>query len=255
MLNGAVQVKSPAEGEKLSDWISYWMRRLIDPWKTTMMKTCQLPAAVVCFPTAICLHCSATCLPTSPCGGTVNPSWPLHLSACPTCICMNWGTCGRSSSTWPWGLLWPCRSDWGSRWVKLRTTTSDRTSKCSKKKKTLKSWATLWQFCSVFCPNSMEPQTSAWTWRNFSPYRIIFGSFSLPSIICTSANLLLLCFLFFLSVQSFLALFAVIAGGVFENNVTLSTIFILLNSFEWYPSIFLYFRNSTKPWRHCSVLS
>ena len=92
----------------------------------------QLPASVACFPTPVCLHCSATCLPTFPCGGTVNPSWPLRWSACPTCICMNWGTCGRSSSTWPWGLLWPCRSDWGSRWVKPQTTTSDRTSKCSK---------------------------------------------------------------------------------------------------------------------------
>lgn len=98
------------------------------------MKTCPPPASVACFPTRVCLHCSATCLPTSPCGGTVNPSWPLRWSACPTCTCMNWGTCGRSSSTWPWGLLWPCRSDWGSRWVKPRTTTSDGTSKRSKKK-------------------------------------------------------------------------------------------------------------------------
>lgn len=89
------------------------------------------------FPTAVCLHCSATCLPTSPCGGTVNPSWPLHSSACPTCTCMNWGTCGRSSSTWPWGLLWPCRSGWGSRWAKRRTTTSDGSAKCSKNKSNL----------------------------------------------------------------------------------------------------------------------
>lgn len=155
------------------------------------MKTCQPPVSVACFPTAVCLHCSATCLPTSPCGGTVNPSWPLHSSAWPTCICMNWGTCGRSSSTWPWGLSWPCRSDWGSRWVKPRTTTSDRTSRCSKKK--LKSWAASRRFCSVFCPNAKEPQSSAWTWRNFSPYRIIFGSFSLPSV----------------------SLFTVVAGSVF----------------------------------------
>lgn len=89
----------------------------------------------------ICLRRSATCSPTSPCGGTVNPSWPLLSSAWPTCICMNWGTCGRSSSTWPWGLSWPCRSGWGSRWAKPRTTTSDRTSQRSSNKKNLKSWA------------------------------------------------------------------------------------------------------------------
>lgn len=72
---------------------------------------------------------SATCLPTSPCGGTVSPSWRLHSSVCPTCIFMNWGTCGRSSSTWQWGASWPCRSDWGSRSEKRQTTTSDKNSK------------------------------------------------------------------------------------------------------------------------------
>lgn len=48
-------------------------------------------------------------------------------------------------------------------------------------------------FGPLFCPTTMAPPASAWTWRNFSPYRIIFGSFFLP-IICKSANLL--CFVF-----------------------------------------------------------
>lgn len=157
------------------------------------MKSCQPPACVArIFPTGVCLHCSATCLPTSPCGGAVNPSWPLRWSACPTCICTNWGTCGRSSSTCPWGPSAPCRSDSGSRWARHRTTTSDnnlqRAAKKQKRKQSLRSGAAPWPFSSVFWPNAMEPQSSAWTWRNFSPYRIIFGSFSLPSIICKSAN-------------------------------------------------------------------
>lgn len=112
------QYRLKALRREQSDQILHVLRRLIDPWRTIMVKSHSLP-------TAVCLHCSATCLPTSPCGGTVNPSWPLHSSACATCICMNWGTCGRSFSTWPWGLLWPCRSDWGSRWAKPPTTTSD----------------------------------------------------------------------------------------------------------------------------------
>lgn len=73
--------------------------------------------------------CSATCLPTTLCGGTVSPSWHLHSSACPTCICMNWETCGRSSSMWQSEPSWPCRSDWGNRWEKRQTTTSDKNLK------------------------------------------------------------------------------------------------------------------------------
>lgn len=84
------------------------------------LKACNIQILLCCFPS------SATCLPTSPCGGTVSPSWHLHSSVCPTCICMNWGTCGRSSSMWQWEPSWPCKSNWGSRWAKHQTTTSDK---------------------------------------------------------------------------------------------------------------------------------
>lgn len=82
---------------------------------------------VVCASFTLCLSpFSATCLPTSQSGGTASPSWPLHSSVFPTCICTNWGTSGRSSFTWRWAPSWPCRSDWGNRWAKHRTTMSDK---------------------------------------------------------------------------------------------------------------------------------
>lgn len=90
-----------------------------------------------------------------------------------------------------------------------------------KKKRSLKSGAAWWRFSSVFWPNTMEPQSSAWTWRNFSPYRIIFGSFSLPSIICKSANSLLLFFFLLRVFQSlmFFQLCSQLLLGVYFQTI------------------------------------
>lgn len=84
---------------------------------------------------------SATCSPTSPSGGTVNLSWRSHSYVCPTCICMNWGTFGRSSSTWQWGPSWPCKSDSGNPWENHQTITSDEREQTKPDRRT-RSWET-----------------------------------------------------------------------------------------------------------------
>lgn len=117
-------------GTELSDRISYLRTRLLISWRTLMMKPftdhCQSHKACSIQILLCASPFSATCSPTSLCGGTVSPSWRLHSSVCPTCICMNWETCGRSSSMWQWGPSWPFRSDWGNRWEKRQTIMSDK---------------------------------------------------------------------------------------------------------------------------------
>lgn len=125
------------EHHKLVNWcgnkvirISYLLKRVLVQWSpinsnNENFNQCQTHK--VCSIQILLCHSpfSATCLPTPLSGGTVSPSWRLHSFVCPTCICMNWGTCGRFSSMWRWGPLWHCRSDWGNHSAKHQTIMSD----------------------------------------------------------------------------------------------------------------------------------